>query len=305
MKQHVSVAAGAWILSMLAAGAVSAHTTAPQQGSSSSSSVSSSQGSVEAEQQIKTAHEQLVQAVENNDKDAARRLMADDLTWVGIDGDVASKDQLIGGPMNPLRNTRMEALWTFGNAAVVYGSAEAPDGRSAKFIQEWLNRDDQWRLYSHQGTVVAVAQPGQPPAAVGTSGRTVMRGSAPTLNSDSERAVWKTQTALQRAFLAGDSATYSRLTADTLVRIGPDGQQDSKMQFVHTVSENANRPGGQLETSDVQIAVTGDTARLVMNTWGTLPGGQPMPPARVTRMFVKQGGQWVQAASILTPIARQ
>lgn len=307
MKQEIPVVATACVLFVLTAGVVSAQTTA--QVPSSPSSTPGAQRSAETEQQVKAAHEQLIEALENGNKEAEGRLMADELTWIGADGAVRTKDQVLKGPMTPPRDLRMEGLWTFGNTAVVTGSAEVADGRPVKFIQEWVNRDGQWRLLSHQGTAVAPAsQPGQPPAAptaVGTAGRTAMRSSAPTLNSDAERAVWKTQTALQRAFLKGDTALYSRLTADTLIRIGPDGQQDSKMQFLHTVSENAGRSAGQLETSDVQIAVTGDTARLLMTTWGTLPGGQPMPPARMTRVFVKRGGQWVQTASILTPIAQQ
>jgi ketosteroid isomerase-like protein len=305
MKQKVPVVATAYILSVLVAGALFAQTTA--QGSSSPSSVAGAQGRSEAEQQVEAAHEQLLQAAESNDKETIRRLIADDLTWVSVDGVVASKSQLLEGPMKPPRNAKMEGLWTFGNTAVVTGSVEVADGRQAKYIQEWVNRDGQWQLFSHQGTVVALPQPGQPPptpAAVGTSGRMAMRSAAPTLNSEPERAVWKTQTALQRAFLKGDAALYSRLTADTLIRIGPDGQQDSKMQFLHTVSENVGRSGGRLETNDVQISVTGDTARLVMNIWGTLPGGQSLAPARMTRVFVKRGGEWVQTASIMTPIAQ-
>jgi hypothetical protein len=302
MKRKLPVVAAASILSVLAAGAVSAQTTAPQ-GSPAPSGVSALQRSAEAEQQVKAAHEHLYQAIQNGDKESERRLRSEDLVWVGTDGvigDHGSKDQF--------RNSRVEGLWMFDKMAVITGSAEAQDGRAIKFIQEWLNQDGQWRLFSHQGTVVTLPQPGEQPAApaaVGTAGRTAMRSSPPTLNSDAERAVWKTQTTLQRAFLRGDTALYSRLTADTFIRIGADGQQDSKFQFLHTVSQNANRSGGQFETSDVKIAVTGDTARLVMNMWGTLPGGQPMPPARMTRVFVKRGAQWVQTASVLTPIAQR
>ncbi len=306
MNKKVPVVATACVFSVFAAGAVSAQTTAP--GSSSPSSVPGSQRSAEAERQVQAAHEQLLEAIQNNDKETERRLTADDLIWVSSDGAVSSKDQLLEGAMQSPRDIRMEGIWMYGDTAVLTGSAEAPDGRPVKFIQQWENRDGQWRLFSRQGTVVApAAQADQSPApaAVGTAGRIAMRSSAPTLNSESERAVWKAETALQRAFLEGDTALCSRLTADTLIRIGPDGQQDSKLQYLHMVSENAHRSEGQLETNDVQIAVTGDTARLVMNVWGTRPGGQPMPPAKMTRIFVKRGGQWVQTATVLTPIAQR
>jgi hypothetical protein len=35
----------------------------------------------------------------------------------------------------------------------------------------------------------------------------------------------------------------------------------------------------------------------VIKTWGTLPGGQQVPPTRVTRIFEKKNGQWQQAAA--------
>jgi ketosteroid isomerase-like protein len=130
-----------------------------------------------------------------------------------------------------------------------------------------------------------------------------MRASPPALGSEEERALWKTQTDLQRAFLSGDTTAYSALTADDYVRITANGEQQGKSQFLQAVKRNGNQSAGQLETGDVQIAVSGDTARMVMTTWGTLPGGQTAPPSRVTRVFVKRNGHWQQVAAIFTPVA--
>ena len=132
-----------------------------------------------------------------------------------------------------------------------------------------------------------------------------MRASAPSLSTEAERAVWDVQNELHRAFLDGDAAKYSKLTSEEFVRIAANGEQQGKSQFVQDVKQNAGKTAGQLETGDVQVAVTGDTARLVMTMWGTMPGGAAIPPARVTRVFLKRNGQWQQAAAIFTPLKGQ
>jgi hypothetical protein len=139
----------------------------------------------------------------------------------------------------------------------------------------------------------------------GTAGRTPTRSSAPALRSDDEQAIWKAQTELHRSYLDGDTPTYSKLTADGYFRIEENGEEREKSAFLQEVKGNASQPKGQIETGDVQIAVTNDTARLVMTTWGTEPGGRTNPPTRVTRVFVKRNGQWQQAAAVFTPIVQQ
>jgi ketosteroid isomerase-like protein len=128
---------------------------------------------------------------------------------------------------------------------------------------------------------------------------------APTLNSDDERAIWKANTDLLNAFLKGDSEGYGNLTTDDYIRVTPDGQRQGRSEFLRVVEQNAGKSKGHLETSDVQITVNGDTARLVEATWGTLPGGAQQPLERVTRIFVKQNGRWQQAAIAFAPIREQ
>jgi ketosteroid isomerase-like protein len=297
----------ACIVFVLAAGAVSAQTTASQ-GSSSQSAQASQATSATAEQQVRAAHQQLVEASRSADKDAARRLMADDMTWVTAAGHATTKEEMLAGTPTPPKEVSIDRVRMLGDTAIVTGSAQLADGRQVRFLQEWVNRDGDWHLFAHQGTaVIAKPEPGRPaatPPAAGTSGRT-MSSSPPTLSSNDERAIWKVQSDLQQAFLRGDTAAYGSLTADDYVRITANGEQQGKSQFLETVKKNASQSKGQLETGDVQIAVTGDTARVVMTTWGTLPGGEAAPPSRVTRVFVKRNGQWQQAAAIFTPVAQQ
>ncbi len=305
MKQQLAVIRRAWILCMLAAGVVSAQTTPPQQTTPPLQS-----GSGSAEQEIRAAQQQFLEAARNHDMDAARRFMAEDLTWVNSTGTVATRDVLLGTTPTPPKQVTIERVLAFGDTAIVTSTAQLQSGTEVRAIQEWVKRDGQWQLLAHQGTAIAPtggqAQAGAAPAVAGTSGAGgAMHASAPTLNSDDEREVWKTQMDLHKAFLAGDTATYSKLTSDDYLRVAGDGKQQGKSEFIETVKRNAEQSPGRLETGDVQVRVNGDTARVLMTTWGTLPGGQPEPPQRVTRVFVKRSGQWQQVAAIFTPIAQQ
>ncbi len=308
MKGKLAVRRGGYLLVALLAGIVSAHATASD--SPSSRAVASGQAQQGgAEQQIRAAHQQLLDAVRKDDKAAARELMADELSWVTVTGNVAGKDELLGHKPTPPPDVKVDQVQTFGNAGVVIGSGRFEDGRELRFLQEWVNRDGQWKLLAHQGTLVAAMPPaGQASAtaqAAGTSGHGMKKGSAPMLASDEERAVWMAQTELHKAFLAGDTATYGKLTSDDFVRVGPHGERQGSSEFLQNVKQNAGRSAGQIETGDPKITVSGDTARVLMTTWGTMPGGEEIAAALVTRVFVKRNGQWQQAAAIFTPVAAQ
>lgn len=258
-------------------------------------------------QQVKAAHEKLLEAARKDDKAAARRMMADDLTWVHATGRLASKEELLGTKPTPPPQVKVEEVRTFGDAAIVIGSSRFEDGREARFLQQWLNRDGQWQLAAHQGTPVGspAGQASATAKAAGTAGRAMTKGSAPTLASDDERAVWKANEQLRNAFLAGDAASYGKLTSEDFVRIGSGGERHDRVAFLQNVKQNVGRSPGEIETGDVKVDVSGDTAKVVMTTWGTLPGGDEIVPARVTRVLVKRNGQWQQAAAIFTPVTQQ
>lgn len=304
MKHPAPALRSAWMILLLSAGVVSAQTTPTRQPADQGSASSA------VEQQIRQAQEALLDAARNADTDAARRIMTEDMTWVTSSGMTTTRDDMLNTKPTPPRQVTVEKVQVLGSAAILVSTAELSDGRRVRAIQEWVNRDGQWRLHAHQGTFVrpegtAATQGGTEAAATGTSGTAAMHASAPTLNTDDERDVWKAQTELYRAFTAGDAAAYSRLTLSDYVRVNNDGSQQGKNDFLSDVKRNANQSPGKLEMGDAQVTVSGDTARVVMTTWGTLPGGKTEPPQRVTRVFVKRNNQWQQAAAVFTPIAQQ
>jgi ketosteroid isomerase-like protein len=267
------------------------------------------------DEQLRAAHQQLLQAAQQRDRDAINRLAADDLTWVTPTGKVAGKAEMLDAIPTAPHEVTIDETRTFGKIALVTGVASFEDGRQLRFLQEWVNQDGQWRVMAHEGTLIGSSSP----TATGTSGEmstSAMSGRAasstkagrnvaPRLNSDDERAVWKAQVDLRDAFLKADSAAYGKLTTDDYIRVTVDGQQQGKAEFLRTVAQNAGKSKGHLEMSDVQLAVNGDTARVVAVISGTLPGGEPQPPERITRIFVKQDGRWKQAGMAFAPIREQ
>ena len=298
MKGKCSNAWRGYLLVVLVAGVVSVHASAAQRSDSLGTQVQS--GSVE--QQVRAANQELLAASRQDDRETARRLMAAELTWINAEGKIAGKDELLSGKPSPPSNVEVGEVRAFGNSAVLTGVAKFDDGRQVRFLQEWLNRGGQWQLLAHQATPI-VATTATAPA--GTSGRSAMKGSAPELRSDEDRGVWEAQGDLHQAFLAGDAVAYAKLTSDRFVRIGPNGEQQNKSGFLDNVKQNAGRSTGKIETGEPQITISGDTARVVMTTWGTMPGGEEIRPARVTRVFVKEDGKWQQAAAIFTPVRQQ
>ncbi len=279
------------------------------------------------EQQVRAAQQNLLQAAIQGDKDAVGRLVADDVTWVGTNGQVMDKDQMLGMLPAPVHSIDVLQVVPEGKTAIVVGVAHLNNGPDTRFVQEWAYRDGQWKLDAHEGTRVASPQAGASTETTGTTGTTGMTGMAPSaagtsgtsgtaglgstnampmpmLNSAAERAVWSVQQKLTEAFLKGDVGTYSKYTAPEYVRVTPEAVV-GKTEFMRTVGENAGKSPGHLDQSDVRITVEGNTARVLLVSAGTLPGGQQTSPERLTRIFEKHSGQWQQVAAIFTPVAGQ
>jgi ketosteroid isomerase-like protein len=294
-------------VSVLAIAVVSAHTTSSQQAT----------GGVE--QQVKSAQQKLLQAAQSHDKDAASTVVADNVTWVERNGNIADKQQflaqvLASGPA-PRDVTIDEVRPVGSDVAVVAGVAHMDSGQQFRFLQEWVNQDGDWKLMAHEGTPIGAPEtPAATSGTTGVAGKAAGKASAmvreaksiaPALSSSDQRDVWRVNEDLARAFEKGDSSTYGRLTSDDYIRINADGSKLSKTQTLEMISGYAGKPGGRVETSDVEITVTGDTARGTWKTWGTQPGGEPIPPTRATRIYEKKNGQWQQVAFALLPIREQ
>jgi ketosteroid isomerase-like protein len=116
-----------------------------------------------------------------------------------------------------------------------------------------------------------------------------------------EQAIMKLDRELTDAVVKNDRAAVNRVELDNHVFINPGGGIEEKAQ--------TTGPGPtfeSLDTSDVVVRVTGDTAVLTGRAMvkGHLASGADISgPYRYMRVFVKQKGQWRVAATTAVPIS--
>lgn len=288
---------------VLAAAAASAQTTA-----------SVRQATVgNAEEQVKSAQAQLLQAAKAGDKDAVSAIVADDVSWVDSTGATKNKEGMVAMLPAAVRAVDVNHVAVIGDTAVLTGVAHLNNGGDTRFLQEWVKRDGRWKLTAHEGTPVtaeggkATGPMGATPP-VATSGTNAAasepRTVEPALSSDDERDVWKSQIDVVGAYDKGDVDAYSKLTSDDFVRIDTDGRFYTRAEWLDRVRKNAKQPLKPAALSDVQIRVDNDVARVTLQLVPFRADGTAEPPERQTRILAKRDGRWQQVAAVSTPLAQ-
>lgn len=293
--------AGALVMTFVAALAF-AQTTKPKADTSS------------ADQMVRSAQEQMLQAAIRGDKDGVGKFLADDLTWVAPNGQVENKDQMLAALPAPVLSVDVQQVLPMGKTATLVAVVHMKDGTERRALQEWVNRDGEWKVLAHESTPIragAMATSGTMGASpTGTSGaRPALepRTIAPTLNSDDERAVWRAQIEMVDAYSKGDTTRYSRLTADPFTRVETNGQVYNRRQWLDYVGRNAKQPLKNGAVGDVQIRIDNDTnlARVTMQIVPFNPDGTQGTPERQTRIFAKRNGRWQQVAAVATSLSQR
>ncbi len=266
------------------------------------------------EQQVRTAQGQLLQAAIQGDKEAAGKFLADDLAWVGPNGQVENKAQVLAALPAPVESVDVQQVVPNGKTATLVAVVHMKDGTNRRLVQQWATQDGAWRVLAHESTPIRSAAAGTmgTPAPAGTSGghegaiaeaRTV----SPSLTSDTDRAVWRAQTEIVDLYSKGDAKGYGRLTATPFARVELNGQVYDRSQWLDLVRRNAKQPLKPSAIRDVQIhtADDGNLAYVTMEMVPFGPEGTPQSPERQLRIFARHGDQWQQVAAISTPIQPQ
>ncbi len=266
-----------------------------------------------ADQQVRAAQQEMLQAAIQGDRDGVAKYVSDDITWTGSNGRVLNKDQILGMLPAPVHNVDVQQVLSLGNTAILTGVAHLKDGTDSRYLQEWVKQDGQWKLFAHEGTPVnegapATAMTGtnRPTETAGTAGTSASEAPnvEPTLTTDEERAVWRAQSDIVDAYDQGDTSRYSRLTANDFTRIETKGQVYNRRQWLDLVHKNAKQPLKRAAISDVQVNVdkTNNVARVTLQMAAFGPDGNQLPPERQTRIFALRNGEWQQVAAISTPV---
>lgn len=279
-------------------------------GSLASAQEAKSNAAGDSSEQLRSASQQMLQAAQAGDKETFSGFLADDLSWVGMNGQVMDKEQTLANALPPpVRSIEVQQVLPSGQAATMVAIAHMKDGTDRRMLQEWVNRDGKWKVVAHQSTAIGAA----PAPTTGTAGRSAAasasapRTVAPTLRSSTERAIWQAQADIVEAYGKGDTARYSKLTADSFTRIDTDGQVYDRSQWLDRVEKNREHPMKAGAISDVQIKLD-DSSKVAWVTLQLVPfnaDGSPGVPERQTRIFALNNGQWQQAASVGTPSTGQ
>lgn len=226
------------------------------------------------------AVEGLNAAVEKKDKEAYGRFVTDDAVWIDLAGRVLNRSGIVAGlnALSPKRDIR-----AYPSGAVIVGTRA--DGL-VRFLQLWVQRGNQWQLAAHQGRPI-----GDEPVPAATAPSAPM---PPNSGTAAEiKAIEQAIAALAAGNSKGDAKNFAASVTDGFVAISNTGEVVSKQQRIAEIQKNGpppNSPASWLETS---TRVYGDLA--VTN--------RANKTNRQMIVHVKQGGKWLRAGIITTPIA--
>lgn len=227
-------------------------------------------------------------ALKSGDKADYARLLTDDTTWIRSSGRVQDKASRVsdlppdGASSQPEPDVRM-----YPGGAVLIGRSG-----NIRSIDAWVPKGGQWQLAAHQSTAIA----GAPPA--DTSVTPSSKSPANAGSTADIAAIAKAMDAVSAANARGDGQAFASLVTDRFVVVNAQGQVLSKSE---RIKEITGKPGPvPVGThADVSTRVHGDLA--VTTLMPAVSAGEPR--LRQTIVHVRQGGTWLRAANIMTPIA--
>ena len=231
-------------------------------------------------------------ALKTGDKAAYAKLLTDDVTWTTRSGRVQDKASRVSElPPDPTASAQPEPeVRMYPGGAVLVGTR----GGNIRYLQAWVPKGGQWQLAAHQGTAIADATPALPadPSVTPSSKSPANAGSPADI-----AAVAKAMDAVSAANAKGDGQAFASLVTDRFVAVGAQGQVLSRAE---RIKEITGKPGPVPvgTRTDVSTRVHGDLAVTTMTP--AVPAGEPR--LRQTTVYVRQGGIWLRAANIMTPI---
>ncbi len=228
-------------------------------------------------------------ALKTGDKAAYAKLLTDDVTWTTRSGRVQDKASRVSElPPDPTASAQPEPeVRMYPSGAVLIGTRSG----NFRYLQAWVPKGGQWQLAAHQATAIAGATLADP-SVTPSSRSPANAGSAADI-----AAIGKAMDAVSAANAKGDGQAFASLVTDRFVVVGAQGQVLSKSE---RIKEITGKPGPvPVGThADVSTRVHGDLA--VTTLMPAVSAGEPR--LRQTIVHVRQGGTWLRAANIMTPI---
>ncbi len=233
------------------------------------------------------AQAELDAALAKGDKASYQRLLADNFTWVDAAGRLRDKKTVVAELQGaPTGRSEGIQIHSYSGGAVLIGTRKGTN--DARFLRLWVQQGNQWQLAAHQGTPV-----GKPAAAATNPSSGMPPNSGPAADI---KAIDAAIEALGAGNAKNDAKNFAASVTDGFVSISLDGTVASKQERMAQIAKGPNPPG-RADVEEISTRIYGDLAvtnRVVKN-----PNGR----SRQMIIHAKQGGKWLRAAIITTPIA--
>ncbi len=238
-----------------------------------------------------------VQALAHADPGALEKLLDAELRWTDSAGKMQSRAQVLGQIPKPLITANAKDTATSTYAYGYLGDIQESWGR-AHILRVWAKRSDGWKLIVYQEVMSRDTPPAFTPGA-GKECDNPCKSTPFVPHNDTERQVALAYSKLETAAHARNSAAFGPMVADEFVALSSNSD---KLQTKRSRMEEFDRSkdGGLAPTPLL-------SARMFVFGDGVLMVSEHKPdrgnPLHVTRVWVKRGGNWVEALSYQTALA--
>jgi hypothetical protein len=247
------------------------------------------------DQQMIQADRDLVQAFARADKSALEKLLDADFTWIDFEGKTRTKAQVVRDPPKPAITNEKDAQlkqYTYGEL----GDVQANLGK-AHVLRVWVKRSGGWKTIVYQEVMSLDAPPSVTPGA-GKDCANPCKSVPYQPTNETERQVVTAYSKLETAAMAHNSAVFATLVADEFVAASSNSNKVSDKRGRMEDFDHSKMSG--VAPTPLMSARMFDFGGAVLMTSEHKPDrGKPL---RVTRIWVKRDGSWVETLSYQTSI---
>jgi hypothetical protein len=247
-------------------------------------------------QTMRELDRRFVHAIDQAERPALEKLLDPVFTWIDAGGTLRTRTQVLQDlPKPAIPGAAAGRLRTYSYGAL--GDIQADLGR-AHILRVWVKRDGSWKIILYQ-EVQSLAAPSAFTPSASQECENPCQSIPLQPKSEAERQVVAAYSKLETAAMAHNSAAFARVTGGEFVAVSSNSAKISTKRARMEDFDHAKN-GGVAPTplTSGHLAQFGDA--VLMISLHTPTRGKPL---RVTRVWVKQNGNWVEMLSYQTSIA--
>ena len=246
-------------------------------------------------QDMLEADRAFVQAIAQSDKPALKKLLDADFTWTNSDGHTLTRSQVLDGPPKSAISTESGAeikTYSYGELGDVQANLDRDH-----VLRVWAKRAGVWKAVVYQEVQSLNAPPSfAPSAAADCENPCKMVPYQP--KNEPEHQVIAAYSKLETAAMARNSAVFATMVGDEFVAASSNSDKlSSKRARMDDFDHSKNAGVAPTPLVSARLFDFGDA--VLMTSQHTPVRGKPL---RVTRIWVKRDGSWVETLSYQTSI---